>query len=407
MKSVHLVIPDLILPKDFAAEASRGLRLPLLEKMLGRGRSEILDPVPLEDLLCDSFGMPYRENAPIALISAAFDGLGAGCWLRADPVHLRLQRDQMLLLPNTEISAVEAAEMCAGLNAHFAGQGMEFFAPHPQRWYLRLRALPRIRTKHLSQVIGVDVRSALPTGEEAAHWHRVFNEIQMLLFAHPLNESRDARGELTVNSLWFWGGGCDTLLMKPLATRLGEQTTPAKSLVMAKPADCGSSRQAAPTVHEEDAVANRGGGCDSANGSLRSSGEPVGLPLAGALLKKNYDNVSSDDVLAEMFANAADVPFSAWASQWRAVECPGKQLLVWTGLHSALQLGGLPAWQTALQDFENGYARPLWLALRSGDIAKLRIDIPGVDSMRRIVLMRGDTWAFWRHARSLADYSIV
>ena len=39
--------------------------------------------------------------------------------------------------------------------------------------------------------------------------------------------------------------GCDTLLMKQLAIRLGEQTTLAKSLVMAKPADCGSSCRAA------------------------------------------------------------------------------------------------------------------------------------------------------------------
>ena len=387
IKSVHLVIPDLILPNEVAAEASQGLRLPILEKMLGRGRSELLDPVTLEDLLCVLFGMPSQENAPIAPISAAFDGLGAGCWLRADPVHLRLQRDQMLLLPDTGISAAEAAAMCASLNEYFAGQGMEFFAPHPQRWYVRLRALPRIRTRHLSQVTGIDVRSALPTGEEAAHWHRVFNEIQMLLFAHPINESRDARGALTVNSLWFWGGGCDTLL--------------------AKPADCGSSRQAAPTEHEEAAVANRGGGCDSVNGSLRSSGEPVGLPLAGALLKKTFDSVTSDDVLAEMLANAADVPFSAWASQWRAGESRGKQLLVWTGLHSALQHADLAAWQSSLQDFEDCYAQPLWRALRSGDIAELRIDIPGVDGMRRIVLKRGDTWAFWRHVRRLADHSLT
>jgi len=36
----------------------------------------------------------------------------------------------------------------------------------------------------------------------------------MLLFAHPLNEAREERGELTINSVWFWGGGCsqDALL---------------------------------------------------------------------------------------------------------------------------------------------------------------------------------------------------
>jgi hypothetical protein len=348
MKNVHLVIPDLFLPKDFAAEVCAELRLPALEKLLGRGRSEILEPVPLENLLCEMFGMSCQADAPIAPVSAAFDGLGAGCWLRADPVHLRLQRDQMLLLPNMEISADEAGQMCASLNIHFAGQGMEFFAPHPQRWYVRLGTLPGIHTRPLSQVIGGDVRGALPTGEEAARWHQVFNEIQMLLFAHPLNESRDARGALPINSVWLWGGGSVT-----------------------------------------------------------------------GLLQKSYDKVSSDEVLVEMFAAAAGVPFAAWSEQWQAPLTPalsrkerglsseGKQLLVWTGLRSALQSGDLAAWRTALQDFESGYARPLWQALRSGKIAQLQIDILGGDSIRRVLLTRGDTRTFWRRARRLAEYSLT
>jgi hypothetical protein len=336
MKNVRLVIPDLFLPKDFAAEVCAELHLPSLEKLLGRGRSEIIEPVPLENLLCELFDVPCQADAPIAPVSAAFDGLGAGCWLRADPVHLRLQHDQMLLLPNMEISAGEAGQMCASLNGHFAGQGMEFFAPHPQRWYVRLGTLPRIHTRPLSQVIGSDVRGALPSGEEAARWHQVFNEIQMLLFAHPLNESRDARGALPINSVWLWGGGS----------------------VM-------------------------------------------------GLLQKSYDNVSSDEVLVEMFAAAAGVPFAAWSEQWCDAENNGKQLLVWTGLRSALQSGDLATWRVALQDFERGYARPLWQALRSGKIARLQIDILGGDSTRRVLLTRGDTWTFWRRARRLAEYSMV
>jgi oligopeptide transport system substrate-binding protein len=54
------------------------------------------------------------------------------------------------------------------------------------------------------------------------------------------------------------GGGCDTLLIKPLAIRLGEQTTLTKSMVMAKPADCGSCRQSAPSVQEVDTQTCRG-----------------------------------------------------------------------------------------------------------------------------------------------------
>lgn len=354
MRSVHLVIPDLFLPKDFAAEACAGLSVPALEKLLGRGHSEILDPVPLENLLCELFGVPCAADAPIAPISAAFDGLDAGCWLRADPVHLRLQHDQMLLLPVMEISADEAGEMCASLNGHFAEQGMEFFAPHAQRWYVRLDSLPRIRTTPLSQVVGGDVRRFLPTGDDASRWHQLFNEIQMLLHAHLLNEAREARGEPIINSVWFWGGGCDR-----------------------------------------------------ANGSLRSSGEPVGPPLAGALLKKNYDSVSSDDVLTGQFAVSSSATFSLWPEKWRDAENGGRQLLVWTGLRSALHSGGLGAWREALQDFEHSYARPIWQALRSGNIASLQIDILGKDGMRHVLLTPRDAWAFWRRARRLAEYSMV
>ena len=227
MNRVHLVIPDLFLPKDIFAEAAAGLDLPALQKMLGRGQRKIEDPVPLENMLCSIFGIPVRDNAPVAPVTAAFDGLAAGCWLRADPVNLDLQRDQ-LLLNAVQVRKEESAAMCASLNGHFAGQGMEFFAPHPQRWYVRLNTLPRMRTIPLSQVIGSDVRTHLPSGEDAGRWLQVINEMQMLLHAHSANETREAHGEPTINSVWLWGGGCD-----------------------------------------------------SANGSLRSSGDPIGLPHAG------------------------------------------------------------------------------------------------------------------------------
>lgn len=334
MKSVHLLIPDLFLPKDFAAEVGAGLSLPALQNLLGRGYSEILDPVPLENLLCELFGVPCQADAPIAPISAAFDRLAAGCWLRADPVHLNLQRDQ-LLMAGVQVSNGEAAALCASLNEHFAGQGLEFFAPHPQRWYVRLDALPQMRATPISQVIGGDVRGALPSGADAARWHQLFNEIQMLLFAHPLNEAREARGESPINSVWLWGGG----------------------------------------------------------NSVPS-------------LNNNYDYVSSDEILVEMFADAAGIPFAAWPKQWN-IGGEGKQLLVWAGLRSALQSGDLAAWRTALQDFENSYAQPLWQALRSGKIVQLQLDILGGGSIRRVRLTRGDAWAFWRRARRLAEYSLV
>lgn len=302
----------------------------------GSGRAENVG-ASLENHLCGLFGLPCQGEAPIAAVSAVFDGLGEGCWLRADPVHLRLQRDQLLLLPDVEAGADEAGQLCTTLNEHFAGQGMEFFAPHPQRWYVRMDRLPDIETVPLSQAAGRNVHGLLPRGAEAGHWHRVFNEIQMLLFAHPVNEAREARGELPVNSLWLWGGGCDT---------------------------------------------------------------SVGL-------KKDYDNINSDEVLAEMFAAAARIPFVGWAEQWRDEESCDRQLLVWTGLRSALRRGDLETWRATLQEFETGYAQPLWRTLRAGKIAQLRIDILGGDRVRHLLLSRADAWAFWRRNRPLAEYPMV
>ncbi len=201
MKNVHLVIADLLLPKDFAASA--GLRLPALEKIMACGKIQMYPAVSCEVLLNELFGV----HGGIAPVSAAFDGLGPGIWMRADPVHVRLQREQVVLLPDVNVSDEEAAKFCMSLNAHFTGQDMEFFAPHTNRWYVRLDVLPDIATVPLSQASGRNIHGNLPAGADERRWRQLFNEIQMLLFAHPVNEAREAQGDLPVNSLWFWGEG--------------------------------------------------------------------------------------------------------------------------------------------------------------------------------------------------------
>lgn len=327
MKNVHLVIADLFLPKDFGA--SEGLHLPALEKILARGRSETHHTVSLEDALCEVF----KVEGGLAPISAAFDGLEPGCWLRADPVHVRLQREQVVLLPNVAVSAEEATLFCASLNEHFNNQGIQFFAPHPSRWYVRLDTLPEIITVPLSQAAGRNIHGNLPKGADEKRWHQLFNEIQMLLFAHPVNEAREGRGEVPVNSVWFWGEGFEVAATSQSAS------------------------------------------------------------------------ASSDEVLVEMLASSANIPFSVWQRAWRNSLSPHveRELLIFTGLRSALQQGDLSGWRSALQDFETGYAKPLWQALRTGKIATLQFDVLGGDGMQKLFLTGADAWAFWRGSRRLAD----
>lgn len=330
MNSVHLLISDLFLPPEFASEVCAGLHLPALEKILSRGKCSTNQIVAFEDVLSGLFVCP--RDRTIAQFSAAYDGLEEGCWLRADPVHLRLQREQVVLLPEVRLRAAEAQALCVSLNEHFAGEGLTFFAPDSQRWYVRVDQAPDMVTVPMSLAAGRNIHGNLPTGRDSGRWHQLFNEIQMLLFAHPLNEARESRGELPVNSVWFWGNGS--------------------------------------------------------------------LPIAPG---NAYDAVSSDEVLVQMLAQAAGSPFLEWQADWQAAA--GAQLLVWTGLHSALQRGDLHAWREALQYFENHYAQPLWDALCSGRINSLRLDAPGGDRIRQFSLTRSSRWVFWHQARPLADYS--
>lgn len=112
------------------------------------------------------------------------------------------------------ISQEEADQLTATLNQYpvvavddVLLQLPVFLPLHPDRWYLCLPSAPAVRTNTLGEAVGKDIRHLLPEGEEGGKWRRYINEIQMLLYDHPVNQAREARGEPPVNSIWFWGGG--------------------------------------------------------------------------------------------------------------------------------------------------------------------------------------------------------
>lgn len=209
MKTIHWVITDLFLPEAVAKPVCAGLALPALGKILARSQQQSLAIANLEDWLCQHFALPAQAIAPITLQA---DGIppNKDYWLRADPVHLRLDHDQMILQNNVNLSLAEAGEVCRYLTDYFKDSGLKFCAPHPTRWYLQLTEDPKISTQPVSQVEGRNARFYLPQGSEAAKWNRLTNEIQMALFAHPIHQAAAERGEVSINSLWLWGGGFAT-----------------------------------------------------------------------------------------------------------------------------------------------------------------------------------------------------
>jgi hypothetical protein len=206
-----LLLPDLILPRAVHSDAYRELALPALELVLARSDRIALAAQGYEAWLCEAFGIARQSDWPVAPLTRQLDGgdAASGFWLRADPVHLRATRDGVVLLDASVLAVQphEAEALVAALNLHIANDAQQFFAPHPGRWYLRLAEPAQITTHPLLDAIGRDVKPLLPAGPQALHWHRMINEIQMLLHAHPINDTREQRGAPAINSIWLWGGG--------------------------------------------------------------------------------------------------------------------------------------------------------------------------------------------------------
>ena len=207
---MQLIVPYLFPPARLLEAAVQDLRLPAFETLLARGRHAACAAEGVEAQVCIELGIPRQQDFPVAPITLLADNGVAGkdYWLRADPVHLRVMRDRIVLADSgvLGLSPPEADALALSISDHFGAA----FSPrslHPARWYLRLDQAPRLRTTPLSLAVGCDIDPLLPQGEDAMLFRTQLNELQMLLFEHPVNQAREARGELPVNSLWLWGGG--------------------------------------------------------------------------------------------------------------------------------------------------------------------------------------------------------
>lgn len=129
-------------------------------------------------------------------------------WLYAAPVHLVLQRDTFSLAAPVPLSLEfeEIDAMTDALNKHFEADNLKFFW-HENQWFLSLEINPNIQTTRPESVVNKDISAFLPTGEGAIKWASFTNELQMLLFAHPINQVREAKGLPVINSVWCYGGG--------------------------------------------------------------------------------------------------------------------------------------------------------------------------------------------------------
>lgn len=204
---LDLLVPDLLAPRD-APAAMRELRLPALERWLARADLESVAADGARAWLAAAYALP--APVPEAAIALAGERSPApGAWVRADPVHLRIDGDGLVLHDASilDVRREEADALLAALQAHFAPDGLVLQAPAPERWYARVPEGELPRTVALDAALGRNAFGLLPTGSGRINWRAAITEAQMVLSQHPVNVEREAAQRPVINSVWFWGEG--------------------------------------------------------------------------------------------------------------------------------------------------------------------------------------------------------
>lgn len=308
---------------------------------------------PASELDCPS--APYCRLADFQT-----EDLGTGpepYVLHADPVHLRPDRDRLVLFagPDFAPDRAEADALVNLFNQHLGDEGLRLEAPTPERWYLLSEQPPQLVTQPLAAVLGRPIAGHLPQGPEARRWARLLNEVQMLFHHSEVNQRREAAGIPTLNGLWLWGGG--RLLPPP-------------------------GRVAYKVVFGADPLVR---------GLARASGIPTtNLPTDPATL------------LAVAVSSSTPTPTSS---------PPGAVLIRWHGLWEAVVRADAPSWLAALSALEqwlsgltagSGVPGPAGAPLTRGATPRLRLDLDLYPANgERFHHRPYHRYRFWRHPIAL------
>ena len=198
--------------------------LPHLQKLFTLlARSEVIhakpsDLTPLHERLAYAHLHAADGLLPLAALAAQASGLdGSAAWGLLTFCHLQAQSDHVAMREPDELDldALESDALVQAMRAYFLEDGLRLHPYLPGQWLVSGEPLRDLPTASLDRVRGQAVDAWMPQGERARPLRRLQNEMQMLLYTHPVNDSRAARGLTTVNAFWLSGTGSLLHTMQP------------------------------------------------------------------------------------------------------------------------------------------------------------------------------------------------
>ena len=215
----HLVIPFARCEGDAWLAAMKGQTAGSL-KNLGK-LLHGMKLVSLDAGEADSLSTPHeRVLAQAKGLDAAVDGLipwaaveantgTAKAWAYITPCHWAMGREHATMTDPAALALTpeESQTLLAAMQPYFATEGVTLHYAAPERFLAEGEVFRTLPTASLDRVLGRNVDAWLPGTDTAASLRRLQNEMQMLMYTHPLNDERSAKRLLPVNSFWISGTG--------------------------------------------------------------------------------------------------------------------------------------------------------------------------------------------------------
>ncbi len=220
---MHLLIPFASHDDEQARALLPTLQLPHLSALMGRlaagamdaGTAESKTP-PHERVLARLLGWSAGHAvpdgcAPWAAYVCFMQGKAPDgkAWAEFTPCFwdVRTAHIQMAAPEDLQLSQGESQAILAAMQPYFMEDRITVEYDSPTRWWASSPLFEGLATASLDRVVGGNTNDWMPEADAAKPLRRLQNEMQMLLYTHPVNEARIARGALPVNSLWISGTG--------------------------------------------------------------------------------------------------------------------------------------------------------------------------------------------------------
>ncbi len=198
---IDLIIPGLFnLPAhELDAQALQRIT-PALHQLLRFAHQQAVKACDFDDILLQRLGLK-QAALPWA---QAMQGDATGRTMLFRPVYLKADINNAIVFPVDENH--DDIDFVINDLAEFFKQDCEIKKLPDGHWLMMLKSVrPVDGAPHYLSALGKKVTHYLEQARMNLDWFRLFNEMQMFLHQHVVNQRRQQNGQLLINSLWCWG----------------------------------------------------------------------------------------------------------------------------------------------------------------------------------------------------------